>query len=376
MSADAHGARTACAALTLCGAHAAHLHELERWRSGWSWWSQRRALPDGVVSPQLSAKLRQPALEDRARAMLRRTGELGARFVSEPDDQRLARLAQRPLGLFVAGQCPVPEAPRVAIVGARHASAYGLETARRFARTLAGQGIWILSGLARGIDAAAHRGALEAPGGRTLAVLGSGIDVIYPEEHDGLAREISREGGVVTEHPPGTTPRPHHFPRRNRILVGLADVVLVVESRIKSGTLTSVRWAADLGIEVLVVPGRIDSPVSEGPLTLLREGATPVLREEHVLEALGFEGAQARGPGATVEELPAEDGLEGRLLAMLAAGPLGLDELVTLTVEPPGLLLGALLGLEAKGLLVREADQRFRRTHQSGGLTSSQPKAK
>src|SRR5262245_59161755 len=157
--------------------------------------------------------------------------------------------------------------------------------ARRLASELADRGVTIVSGLARGIDAAAHRGALEA-GGRTLAVLGTGIDVIYPPEHRGLAREIAARGAVLTEMPPGTRALPWHFPLRNRIIAALSLAVVVVEAAERSGALTTATWAADLGRDVLAVPGRVTSPVSRGAHGLIRDGATLVQSAADVVAQL------------------------------------------------------------------------------------------
>jgi DNA processing protein len=178
-----------------------------------------------------------------------------------------------------------------------------------------------------------------------------------------LQERIGRDGTVLTEHPPGAAPLAHHFPRRNRLLAALADAVLVVEARIKSGSLTTVRWAADLGKEVLATPGPIDAHLSEGPLQLLREGATPVGTPEHVLEALGI--GEPR-EGRTADGAAEEGGVtspEERLLALVRGEPIDLDDLVRLSGEPPSLVMTRVLSLEARGALAREADgRRFRAT--------------
>lgn len=172
-------------------------------------------------------------------------------------------------------------APRIAIVGSRAPTPYGLAQAARFARDLAAAGVGVVSGLARGVDEAAHLAALEA-GGSTLAVLGCGVDRPWP---NGPATDrIRAEGLLISEHPPGTPPRRHHFPLRNRILAALSDAVLVVEAAHRSGSLITARWAADQGQQVLAVPGRVDHPMSRGVTRLLREGATPVESPEMLIE--------------------------------------------------------------------------------------------
>src|SRR5690349_15136070 len=183
----------------------------------------------------------------------------------------LATLAPAP-ALWVRGALDPTDALAIAIVGSRRATPYGLEVAARLAGDLAARGVTIVSGFARGIDAAAHRAALEA-GGRTLAVLGCGIDVVYPPEHARLAESVAARGALVTQFAPGTPPLPYHFPARNRTLAALALGVVVVEAAERSGSLSTAGFAADLGREVFAVPGKITSPTSAGTHRLLRDGA-------------------------------------------------------------------------------------------------------
>lgn len=177
-------------------------------------------------------------------------------------------------------------APAVAIVGARRATPYGITVAEQLAAGLAEAGITVVSGLARGVDAAAHRAALAASG-RTVAVLGSAHDCLYPPEHRALARQCAASGAVVTEFPPGTKPLPHHFPRRNRIIAGLSLATVVVEAAERSGSLSTARQAADSNREVFAVPGPIGAPLSAGCNALLRSGAALVTGVEDILEELG-----------------------------------------------------------------------------------------
>jgi DNA processing protein len=192
-----------------------------------------------------------------------------------PDDPhypaRLAEAAPAP-PLWVRGTLEDDDAPAIAIVGSRRGTPYGLEVAARLARDLAARGVTIVSGFARGIDSAAHRAALEA-GGRTVAVLGCGIDVVYPPENARLADAVAERGALVTQFPPGTPPLPHHFPTRNRTLAALALGVVVVEAAARSGSLSTAGFAADLGREVFAVPGKITAPTSAGVHRLLRDGA-------------------------------------------------------------------------------------------------------
>jgi DNA processing protein len=217
---------------------------------------------------------------------------------------RLGGIASPPAGLWLASGLTRDElaqrlwtCPAVAIVGARAASAAGLELARRLAWDLARAGVLVVSGLARGIDGAAHEGALLA-GGATVAVLGSGIDCCYPEEHAPLARRIAATGALLSEWPPGTPALPWRFPRRNRLISGLSDIVVLVEGEMRSGARHTVHFALDQGREVMAVPRDPLLPGSEAPNRLLQEGAVPALRASDVLAQLAARGV---GPGqATV----------------------------------------------------------------------------
>ncbi len=197
---------------------------------------------------------------------------------------RLAEIGSPPVALDVAGPADLG-APSVAIVGSRRATDSGLGTARAFGAGLAGAGLAVVSGLARGIDAAAHRGALDADG-VTLAVLGAGHDRLYPPEHAPLARRIAARGAVITEFPPGTVPLPRHFPRRNRIVAGLTLGALVVEAAERSGSLSTARQAADNDREVFAIPGPLGSEASRGCHALIRSGACLVTSVDDVLEEL------------------------------------------------------------------------------------------
>jgi DNA processing protein len=185
--------------------------------------------------------------------------------------ERLAELAPAPT-LWMRGALEPEDVLAIAIVGSRRATPYGLQAAARLAGDLAARGVTIVSGLARGIDAAAHRAALDA-GGRTLAVLGCGIDIVYPPEHARLADAIAARGALLTQFPPGTAPLPYHFPARNRTLAALSLGVLVVEAAAKSGSLSTAGFAGDLGREVFAVPGKITAPNSAGVHRLLKDGA-------------------------------------------------------------------------------------------------------
>lgn len=199
----------------------------------------------------------------------------------------LKEIHSAPPILFVHGSCDDLVKPQIAMVGSRNASIQGLENAKQFSYALAEQGFVITSGLALGIDAASHGGALEA-GGNTLAVLGSGLDQIYPRSHQRLAAKITEQGALISEFPLGTLPKPAHFPRRNRIISGLSLGVLVVESTLKSGSLITANYALEQGKEIFSLPGSIHNPMSKGCNHLIRQGAKCVESVEHILEELAL----------------------------------------------------------------------------------------
>jgi DNA processing protein len=224
-----------------------------------------------------------------------------------------------PPQLWIRGSMIPDDALAVAIVGARRASTYGIEVAGRLASDLAVRGVTIVSGFARGIDTAAHRGALAA-GGRTIAVLGAGIDVLYPPENVALAREVAARGALLTQFAPGTPPLPHNFPTRNRTLAALALAVVVVEAAERSGSLITAGFAADLGREVCAVPGKITSPTSAGAHRLLRDGATLVERWSDVVQELPEpwrRRVRAAAVSSIASSLPPEGSDEARVLSIL-----------------------------------------------------------
>jgi DNA processing protein len=266
--------------------------------------------------------------------------------------------------LLVRGQPGVLQGRAVAVVGARAATVYGIEVAGQIGATLAQAGVVVVSGLARGIDAASHRAALSA-GGLTIAFAACGPDSVYPSEHRALADEIASCGAVVTEMPLGTPPLPHYFPLRNRLIAGLSELVVVVEARQRSGSLSTARRALDQGRDVMVVPGPIDVPTSRGPNRLLRDGARPVCQVGDVLEALGLPAAVS-GPA---QKPPALDAAARRVLAALAKGPATREELAQRLRMDPGELSLALLDLELAGRVAVDRDGRLRRRPARRGAT-------
>lgn len=315
----------------------------------------RRAL--AVLAEAPTAAARELAAAER----------LGARLLvlGDPDyPTDLGHLSLPPPVLCVCGE--IPAGPAVAMVGSRRTDAYGQEVAELFARTLAAAGVTIVSGFARGIDAAAHRGALAAEGGRTVAVLGCGLGVDYPAGHERLGREIAARGALVTEFPCGLSPRAWHFPVRNRVIAALSAGTLVVQAAPRSGSLLTARWAADLGREVWAIPGRIFDERSLGPNALIRDGAPLVQHPLEILETLLPSLAQlplaapSAPPDPPGEPLPS--GFPGTVLAALPPGSLRLPEEIAAGLETPvDQVLGALLELELAGRVRRHPGSAYGR---------------
>lgn len=278
----------------------------------------------------------------------------------------LKQIADPPIVLFAKGALPRLEQPALAIVGARHATADGLEHASDFASALARQGWCVISGLAQGIDAAAHRGALQAglTGGGTIAVLGTGADVVYPRNHAELVRRILAEGGlIISEFPLGTPARPHHFPRRNRIVAGLSHGVLVVEAALKSGSLLTARLAIEMDREVFAIPGSIHSPLSRGPHALIQQGAKLVENVTDILNELEAYCVPQSFPtlSATSDSSP-KAAPQSPVWDAIGYDPVSEDILQQRTNMLPAILQCELLTLELNGDIERRPNGRIVRT--------------
>lgn len=273
------------------------------------------------------AVLSSPKAASRAEAIRNRCSGEGIEILTfdAPGYPALLRaIPSPPLVLYRAGR-PFPEGPAVAVVGSRSPTGAGKDFARQLSGELAGNGWTVVSGMARGIDAAAHEGALSA-GGVTVAVLGCGVDVVYPPEHGGLRERILGSGALLSEYPPGTLPRPHRFPARNRIVSGLSRGVVVAEAPERSGALITARMALEQGREVFAVPGNPWFAHTAGSNRLLREGATPACSADDVAGALGLRSA------------PTPGGLPGKILASLSA-------------ERPAAELSVLLGVPLREVM-------------------------
>jgi len=309
----------------------------------------RRA--SAVLGPRCAERFRR-ALDrdtDRVEAEAAASGWRWATPGEEGYPPRLRETTDPPLGLFVRGR--VADAPTVALVGARRATAYGRQVARLLGGELARAGVVVVSGMALGVDAAAHEGALEAAG-PTWAFWGAGPDRVYPAQHRRLAEAIAAAGALFTEYPPGAPPRRHHFPERNRLIAGASDAVVVVEAAARSGALVTARLALDEGRDVLAVPGSVLSDLSVGPNALLRLGARPAITPRDVLDAIGVP------PPAPDADLPDPAGLVEAIPAGAAAS---VDELAAAAGRTVADLLPELLDLELRGEVERQADGRYAR---------------
>lgn len=271
-----------------------------------------------------------------------------------------------PPELHVRGALVREDALAIAIVGSRRATTYGISQAERLAADLAMRGVTIVSGLARGVDTAAHRGALAA-GGRTIAVLGTGVDIVYPPENAALAAEIVERGALVSQFPPGTPPMPWNFPIRNLVIAGLSLGVLVVEAAEKSGALITARLAGEIGREVFAIPGRITSDLSRGPHGLLQDGAKLVQEWTDVVQELPEAWRQLVGAGADGvgdPNRPASLGDEGRrtdqVMSLLRSDePRHIDDLIERSGCSPARLAADLLALELEGRARQLTGQRW-----------------
>jgi DNA processing protein len=281
----------------------------------------------------------------------------------------LAAVADAPPALYVRGSLDVLATPQLAMVGSRHPTASGRDTAFQFAAHLARCGLAITSGLAEGIDGASHRGALAA-GGATIAVCGTGLDVVYPQQHAGLAEAIAASGALVSEFAPGTPPRRGHFPQRNRIISGLSLGTLVVEAARQSGSLITARCASEQGREVFAIPGSIHNPLSRGCHRLLRDGAKLVETADDVLTELRIPLAAAVEPVTAAPQPHARDGdrLDKEyeiLLDALGFDALGVDALVERSGLKPDAVASMLLILELRGLVEARPGGRYCRSLQA-----------
>ena len=304
-----------------------------------------------VVPPSGVDRILAPVPEDRLATTLRWLDAPDHEIVAWDDTdypRALLEVADAPPILFFVGRRELLNRASLAVVGSRNATPQGIENARAFAAAFSAAGLTVVSGMALGIDAAAHEGALDGPGG-TLAVVGTGLDRVYPAKHRALAHAIALKGALVSEYPPGTPPLKENFPRRNRLLSGLARGVLVVEATLSSGSLITARWAGEQGREVFAIPGSIHSPFAKGCHKLIREGAKLVETAQDVLAELGI-GAPASlsASRATKRNAPTP---ESPLLAMMGHDPVTIDTLVERTGSSADAVAAGLVRLELDALV-------------------------
>ncbi len=326
------------------------------------------------LSPEQLLRQPPPQLSERIRASLRKPPwelvDEDLRWMEAPANhflpctspgypEPLARLPDAPLGLFILGQPQSLHSPQIAMVGSRNPSRGGAQTAQEFACHFARSGIAVTSGLAMGIDTASHRGALQG-GGPTLAVMATGLDRVYPASNRDLAHEIADNGALVSEFPPGTSPKRGHFPRRNRIISGLSLGVLVVEAALKSGSLITARLAGEQSREVFAIPGSIHNPLARGCHQLIREGAKLVETATDVLEELAPKlrqfilAPEPDNSGNVGMDKPPPDQEHQQLLDAMGYDPASTDLLVERTGMAPEAVSSMLLLLEMEGRVSSE----------------------
>jgi DNA processing protein len=319
---------------------------LERFGSAEAVVSAKPADLGAAGAGELTSKLRCAAdreLLDRARRWLKAPGHELIAWDDPAYPRALFDIGDAPAALFCIGRRELLNQPALAIVGSRHATPQGLENARAFAQALSHAGLTIVSGMALGIDAAAHEGALEGLGS-TIACVGTGLDRVYPARHRGLAHRIAARGLLVSEFFPGTPPLRQNFPRRNRLISGLASGVLVVEATLLSGSLITARLAGDQGRDVFAIPGSIHSPLAKGCHRLIRDGAKLVEVAQDVLDELRLPGLARAGDASAERSVR-----HGTLIEALGGDPCDLDTLIARTHLPADALNAALVELELDG---------------------------
>ena len=330
-----------------------------------AWIASPKELTDAGIDSRTNRTIisrRSEISPDREMEKLERAGVRVINWHHPMYPPRLREIHDPPPILYLHGDVLQEDERSVAVVGTRNSTSYGREVTSALARDLARSGVTIVSGLARGIDAIAHRAALDA-GGRTIAVFGSGLDIVYPSEHTRLAREIAESGALVSEHPLGARPHASHFPRRNRLISGMTLGTLVVEAGERSGALLTVRCALEQDREVFCVPGSIFSPVSQGTNALIQEGAKLVLDYEDILEELNLKVVahqiEMRGFAQP------EDGNESLLLSHMTHEPIHIDDIRRHAQLPITVVSSTLAMMELKGLVKQVGGMHYIRTREA-----------
>src|SRR5687768_14270183 len=322
----------------------------------------RPGLTERLLAPDPDLIERAMPLLESARAIRARAAADGIHVLAWNDPRlpaALLAIADCPPAVWYRGAVECFDAPAVAVVGSRAASQVALETAQRLGAELAARGVAVVSGLARGVDSAAHRGALTT--GRTIAVLGSGLDRIYPAEHAGLARDISAAGLVLSEYPPGTPPLPFHFPMRNRLISGLSRAVVVIEASDKSGSLITAACALEQGRDVMAVPGNVLSGRNRGGHALIRDGAKIVESADDIVAELGWGPAPPAASHAGITASESAVSTDPVLRRMETGHLYDLDQLAGASGLDACRLLPRLADLELRGFIKRVGGGRFMR---------------
>ncbi len=315
-----------------------------------AWEAETSALTEAGLSPKVIERLAAVRQQVDLPRLYEKILSKGIQILTWQDEaypQRLREISQPPPVLYLRGQLLPEDAWAIAIVGTRQATPYGRQVSEQIASFLASNGMTIVSGLARGIDTLAHQAALRA-GGRTLAVLGSGVDRIYPPEHRALAEQICEHGALLSDYPPGTPPESVNFPPRNRIISGLSMAVVVVEAGETSGALITAEFAAEQGREVFAVPGSILAAQSKGTNKLIQQGALPLLNASDVMQALDL---TRLGQQKAARKILPSDAVEAKLLETLSDEPLHVDEIRSQTGLPVEKVSAALIMMELKGMV-------------------------
>jgi DNA processing protein len=315
-----------------------------------AWQAPLEALQAAGLSLKLAERVAQIRVQVDLEKYLARIGSQGIQILTWEDElypARLKEIDQPPPVLYVRGSLTAEDAWAVAVVGTRRVSAYGRQVAEELAANLAGNGVTVISGLARGVDGSAHQAALKA-GGRTIAVLGCGVDRIYPPEHTQLADKIIASGALLSDYPPGTPPDASNFPPRNRIISGLSMATVVVEAGETSGALITAQFAVDQGREVFAVPGNILAVQSKGTNRLIAQGAHPMLSAHDLLDVLNLRRVTEQREIRKI--IPGND-VEAKLLSVLTHDPMHMDEIRNLTGLPIERVSATLVMMELKGLV-------------------------
>jgi DNA processing protein len=310
--------------------------------------------PQSLHEAGLSSKLTEQLVQHRKQVDLDTIWESiqaqGIKVLTWMDEdypRRLKEIDQSPPVLYLLGEMKTDDDWAVAIVGTRRVTAYGRQVTEEIATSLAQSGLTIISGLARGVDSIAHLAALNA-GGRTMAVLGNGVDIIYPAEHRHLTEKIIEAGALISDYPPGTAPEAVNFPPRNRIISGLSLAVIIVEAGEKSGALITANFAAEQGRDVFAVPGNINAPQSVGTNRLIQQGAHPYLSVQDLIDNLNLHMVGEQRQARSV--LPA-DAVEAKFLTILTEQPLHVDEISNLAETPIAIVTSTLAMMELKGMV-------------------------